>query len=102
MRGRGELLEPLPISGQLVESLPMEALGKLQIWGSARDLVLLAPDTNQGEPIRLALDADERAIAALPDRDLLDHPHGRPSFAFRCRCRWMSLMRNFMWWSVSL
>jgi hypothetical protein len=29
--GRRELLEPLPIGGQLVELLPMEPLGKLQV-----------------------------------------------------------------------
>jgi hypothetical protein len=47
MRGRGELLEPLPVGGQLVELLAMEALGKPQIRGAGRDLVLLTPDTNQ-------------------------------------------------------
>src|SRR5262249_11201090 len=102
MRGCDELLESLPVGGELVELLPVKSLRKLQVRGPGRDLVLLAADANQGEPIRLALNADERAIPALPDPDLLDHPHGGPSFAFRRRCRWMSLMRNLMWWSASL
>jgi hypothetical protein len=31
MRGRGELLEPLTVRGQLVELLPVESLGELQV-----------------------------------------------------------------------
>ena len=102
MRGRGELFQSLSVRGQLVELLTVESLGELQVRSARGNLVLLATDTNQGESIRLALDPDQGAIAALPDLHLLDHPHGRPSLAFRCRCRWMSLMRNLMWWSVSL
>ena len=80
-----ELPEALPVRGELVELLPVDPLGEFQVWGPGGDLVLLASDTEDRVPIRLPLDADQGAIAPLADRDPLDHPHGRPSFAFRCR-----------------
>jgi len=43
---RRELLEPLPVGGELVELLPVEPLGELQICGPRGDLVLLASDTD--------------------------------------------------------
>jgi hypothetical protein len=46
MRGRSELLEALPVRSLLVELLPMESLGELQVRSSRGDLVLLAADTN--------------------------------------------------------
>ena len=102
MLGRRELPEPLAIGRQLVELLPVDPLGELQVRGSRGDLVLLASDTEDRIPIRLPLDPDQSAIAPLPDRHPLDHPHDRLSLAFRSRYRWRSLMRNLMWWSVSL
>ena len=83
--GSRELFEALPVSGELVELLPVESLGELQVRGPRGDLVLLASDTDDRVPIRLTLDSDQGAIAALPDLDLLDHPHDGRSLAFRCR-----------------
>ena len=37
-----ELLEPLPVSGELVELLPVDPLGQLQVWGPGGYLVLRA------------------------------------------------------------
>ena len=70
MSGSRELLEPLPVSGELVELLPVEPLGELQVRGPRGDLVLLASDTDDRVPIRLTLDSDQGAIAALPDLDI--------------------------------
>jgi hypothetical protein len=83
--GCRELLQTLPVRGELVELLPVDPLGELQVRGPRGDLVLLASDSDDRVPIRLTLDADQCAIAPFPDRHPLDHPHGRPSLAFRCR-----------------
>ena len=42
--GSCELLEPLAVSGELAELLPMEPLGELQVRGPRGDLVLLGRD----------------------------------------------------------
>ena len=44
--GSRELLEPLAVSGELVELLPVEPLGELQVRGAGGDLVLLAPNAD--------------------------------------------------------
>ncbi len=72
MLGSRELPEPLAVSGELVELLSVEPLRELQVRGARGDLVLLASDTDDREPIRLTLDSDQRAIASFPDLHLLE------------------------------
>jgi hypothetical protein len=74
--GSRELHEPLPVGGELVELLSVDPLGQLQVRGPRGDLVLLASDTEDRVPIRLALDSDQGAIAALRRRtnSLGDYP----------------------------
>jgi hypothetical protein len=44
--GRRELLESLPVGGELIQLLPVDPLGELQVWGPGGDLVLRASDTD--------------------------------------------------------
>jgi hypothetical protein len=80
-----EGLQALPVGGQLVELLPVEALGESEVRGPRRDFVLLASDTDHGEPIGLTLDALQSAVTPLPELDLLDDPHDRAALAFRSK-----------------
>jgi len=92
-----ELGLPVLVEHELLQLRLVELPGKLQVVGAGAELDLASSVPEDAEPVGPTLKPDQSALAALAVWDLLEHPHGRPSLAFRCRCRWMSLIRNLMW-----
>jgi hypothetical protein len=53
-------------TGQLVELLPMESLGQLEVRGACGDFMLFASDSDDREPVRLTLDSGSEVRVVMP------------------------------------